>query len=160
MSQSWAEYLAQFQKSYQEAECDVYEDLPDGQYVMKVDAVRFKLSKTNRPMLEWELVVTDGKYKGRREWKFHLLDDEERIGWMKRDLFRAGLQLEDITKLESELPNLLDRELQIEIQTKNNNGKSYRNIYFQKYLQNQSPITTSSVGKKMPSWMLNNQLPF
>ncbi|MDQ0417899.1 hypothetical protein J2Z48_002083 [Croceifilum oryzae] len=161
MSQ-WSEYLSQFQKGYQEAEFDVYDDLPDGQYVMNVEAVRFKTSKTNRPMLEWELAVTEGPFKGRKEWKYHLLDDPDRIGWMKQDLFRAGLQLEDITKLESELPNLLDRKLQIKIQTKSGDNNVFRNLYFQKQLKPQSAETASPVksDQKVPPWAENQSFPF
>lgn len=133
---NWAEYLKQFQKSYEEAEVDTYEEVPDGEYRVRVFAVRLKVSKnTGRPMLEWEFEILDGKFKGRHEWKYAFLDDAERIQWLKRDLFRAGLHLKDITKLEKELPNLLDRELQIEIVTKTgDNGNAYRNIYIKKLL--------------------------
>lgn len=79
-----------------EAEVDAYTKLLDEKYNMKVEAVRLKISKTSRPMQDWEFVVADGRYQGRREWKYHLLD-KDRIGWLKRDLFRAGLELEDIS---------------------------------------------------------------
>jgi hypothetical protein len=152
----WAQFLAQYQKSYREAEADVYQEIPDGQYVMKVESVRLKFSKSNRLMLEWELVVTEGPYKGRREWKFNLLDDEKRIGWLKRDLFTAGLELQEITRLEEELPQLLDRVLQVKIQTKMVNGNTYRNIYFQKCLEEKRP-SASPTGIWMPE---DSQYPF
>ncbi|SDY22428.1 DUF669 domain-containing protein [Thermoactinomyces sp. DSM 45892] len=163
MSQTWAEYLKQFQKSYEEAEVmDVYEDIPDGVYAVRVNSVRIRMSKTNRPMLEWELAIIEGKYVGRKEWKYHFLDQENLIAWLKQDLFRLDVPLQDLSKLEEILPQLLDQEIQIKIQTKESNGRSYRNLYFQKALSNSPQAMPKKQEQPTAPWMTNhqNQFPF
>lgn len=136
----WKSYLSQFQQAYKDADVsDSYDELPDGEYTVKVERVELKESNSGRPMLEWEFVVHEGEFAGRHEWKYNLLDSVDRIQWLKKDLFRAGLDLEDITKLEESLPLLLDRLLKITIKTKmGNNGLKYRNVYINKQIETEA----------------------
>jgi len=144
----WKKYLSQFQQAYKEADAvdSEFDELPDGDYVARVERVELKQSKSGKPMMEWEFVVHDGQYTGRREWKYNLIDSVDRVQWLKKDLFKAGLNLEDITKLEESLPLLLDRILEIRIKTKKgNNGQTYRNIYIKKHLETYKPQQTNGV---------------
>lgn len=132
----WKKYLSQFQQAYKEADAvdSEFDELPDGDYIARVERVELKQSKSGKPMMEWEFVIHDGQYAGRREWKYNLIDSVDRVQWLKKDLFKAGLALDDITKLEESLPALLDRILEIRIKTKQgNNGQTYRNIYIKKH---------------------------
>jgi len=135
----WKNYLSKFQQAYKEtnvSDDNNFDELPDGDYVVRVERVELKQSKTGRPMLEWEFVVYDGEFAGRHEWKYNLLDSVDRIQWLKKDLFRAGLELEDITQLETSLPQLLDRLLEIKIKSRQgNNGQIYRNVYINKEIE-------------------------
>lgn len=134
----WKSYLSKFQEAYKKADVsdDNFDELPDGTYIVRVERVELKESKTGRPMLEWEFVVDEGDFAGRHEWKYNMLDEMDRIQWLKKDLFRAGLDLEDITKLEESLPQLLDQKLKITIKTKRvNNGNQYRNVYINKQIE-------------------------
>lgn len=130
---SWANILKQYEQEFKEAEVNSYTELPDGKYTVKVETARLKESKNHGiPMLAWEFVVVDGEYEGRHEWKYSLIMPE-RMQWLKQDLFSAGLELEELHRLEEELPSLLDRLLEIKIETKmSKNGKEYRNVYIQK----------------------------
>jgi len=167
----WKAYLSKFQQAYKEAEVtDIdFDELPDGDYVARVERVELKQSKSGKPMLEWEFVISDGQFAGRREWKYNLIDNVERVQWLKRDLFKAGLDLEDITKLEESLPLLLDRILEIRIKTKRgNNGETYRNIYIKKHHETYKPKTnglTANLGDPFvddgkPLEITDDDLPF
>jgi len=98
----WKKYLSKFQEAYKNTDVsdDTFDELPDGDYIVRVERVELKESKSGRPMLEWEFVVEEGNFAGRHEWKYNMLDHVDNIQWLKKDLFRAGLDLEDITQLE------------------------------------------------------------
>jgi len=63
----WKKYLSQFQQAYKEADAvdSEFDELPDGDYVARVERVELKQSKSGKPMMEWEFVVHDGQYTGR-----------------------------------------------------------------------------------------------
>lgn len=143
---NWKDYLSKFKQAYKDADVsDTYDELPDGEYTVRVERVELKESKSGRPMLEWEFIVHEGKFAGRHEWKYNMLDHVDNIQWLKKDLFRAGLDLEDITQLEESLPLLIDRLLKIEVKTKRaNNGNQYRNVYIKKHLETYKPQTNGA----------------
>lgn len=158
----WKNYLKQFQEAYKEADTeDTFDELPDGEYVVKVERVELKESNSGRPMLEWEFVVQEGEFAGRHEWKYNLLDNVDRIQWLKKDLFRAGLDLEDITQLEESLPQLLDRKLKITIKTKRvNNGNQYRNVYINKQIETASESNAAYKNSQLSVTVADDDIPF
>ncbi|OYD06081.1 DUF669 domain-containing protein [Paludifilum halophilum] len=165
---SWAAILKQYQDEYKQAEVSSFDELPDGRYRVRVQAARLKESKNQGiPMLEWEFVVAEGKYEGRHEWKYNLIVPD-RIRWLKQDLFNAGLDLEELEKLEQELPQLLDRVLEIEIKTNKSEktGKAYRNVYIRKVIDYKSfrkpddSFAERHPGQKQPYDIADDDLPF
>lgn len=157
---NWKAYLSQFQQSYKNTEVNTFDEIPDGEYIARVERVELKESQSGRPMMEWEFVIHEGPYKGRHEWKYNILDDPERIGWLKQDLFRVGLELEDITLLEESLSALLDRLLKIEIVTKSKNGKTYRNLYIKKWIKSASDDFSTYQNDQFPINISDDDIPF
>jgi hypothetical protein len=162
MAMNWKSYLEQFKEAYKNADVsDTFDELPDGEYVVKVERVELKESNSGRPMLEWEFVVQEGEFAGRHEWKYNLLDNVDRIQWLKKDLFRAGLDLEDITQLEESLPQLLDRKLKITIKTKRvNNGNQYRNVYINKQIETASESNAAYKNSQLSVTVADDDIPF
>lgn len=161
----WKKYLSKFQEAYKNTDVsdDTFDELPDGDYIVRVERVELKESKSGRPMLEWEFVVEEGNFAGRHEWKYNMLDHVDNIQWLKKDLFRAGLDLEDITQLEEHLPLLLDRRLKINIKTKRvNNGNQYRNVYINKQIEKTGSEKGSFTGYSdtQPLNITDDDLPF
>jgi hypothetical protein len=165
---SWASILKQYQDEYKIAEVNTYEELPDGRYQVRIERVELKESKNQKlPMLEWEFVVVDGKYEGRHEWKYNLIVPD-RLKWLKQDLFSAGLELEELHKLEEELPTLLDRVLDIEIATNKSEktGKNYRNVYIRKLIDStplkkpEDPFNFGTSAGQKDGGISDDDLPF
>lgn len=133
---TFMDYLKQYEEAYQKAEVreqnNSFDELPDGKYKVQIDRVELTQSKSSgRPQMVWEFIVIEGKFKGRRIWKYNGLDSAEKIQWLKNDLWTAGLALERLTDLERNLSQLLDQFLEITLKTKG----SVQGIYINKMLE-------------------------
>lgn len=102
-------------------------DVPDGTYEARIDSAILKFSKTQKRMLTWELVITDGAYKGRRLFRNNMLESPENLKWLKTDLHSCGLTLERLTLLEANLPRLIGVVLKVTAKTKGENQNVYIN---------------------------------
>ena len=103
-------------------------DLPDGKYLCRVDQLELKESKSGKPMLAWQLVVIDGKHKGRKLFRNSMLVTEENLKYLKKDLLSCGLELDRISDLPGELNSLLDIEIQVTAKTKG----EHQNVWIDK----------------------------
>lgn len=69
--------------------------LPDGQYVVEIDAVEDGVSKNSDPMMKVTLRVTDGEFKNRKVWDYIIISaNPESKGWNIR--WRAKMFLKAI----------------------------------------------------------------
>lgn len=69
--------------------------LPDGQYVVEIDAVEDGVSKNADPMMKVTLRVTDGEFKNRKVWDYIIISaNPESKGWNIR--WRAKMFLKAI----------------------------------------------------------------
>lgn len=129
---SWESYLKQFEEEFQSAETGTFDQLPDGKYQAQIDGACLKTSKKGDPMVEFILIITDGEYQRRKEWKYHLLKPGN-IKYLKWDLNTLGLELDAVTDLPRRLMEGIGQFITLEITTKiGRNGKEFRNLYIKK----------------------------
>lgn len=65
-----------------------YEDLPDGEYIMSINSIKYALNKNDNPMLTYTMTVIEGDYTGRKHWKNVVMN---RNGEFKPGLLRAEM---------------------------------------------------------------------
>jgi hypothetical protein len=130
MMNSWREILAQFKEEFDKG--DEFEELIDGIYQARVAGANLETSKKGDPMVKFTFVIADGPYRGRRQWKYHVLKSGN-IRFLKSDLNKLGLKLGEITELPSRLREIIDQPINLVIETKHGqNGKDYRLIKLEK----------------------------
>ena len=69
-----------------------YENLPEGEYLAKVIGAEYKISKSEKPMVQFSFEITDGDYKGKTHNKFMMLAGNDETA-LKRNLNRYGTEL-------------------------------------------------------------------
>jgi len=69
-----------------------YENLPDGEYLAVLVSAEYKMSKNDKPMVQFTYKITDGEYEGKTHNKFMLLSGSDETG-LKRNLTRYGNEL-------------------------------------------------------------------
>ena len=121
--------LAQFDDDFAQAEVEEreFELIPDGKYQVNVERVELTRAQTSgNPMLKWTLRILAPRFRGRLLWRNNVMATRENIKWLKTDLHTCGLDLEKL----SELPNNLDKLLNVKIEvTKRTRGEN-ENVYF------------------------------
>ncbi|MEA3364860.1 MAG: DUF669 domain-containing protein [Candidatus Hydrogenedentes bacterium] len=121
--------MAQFDDDFAEAPVEekAFDEPPDGKYQVLVDKVELTRSKTsNNPMLKWQLKILGPQCAGRYLFRNNMIASPENVKWLKGDLATCGLDLEKL----SELPNNLDKLLNVKIEvTKRTRGEN-ENVYF------------------------------
>jgi hypothetical protein len=114
-----------------------YEDVPDGNYQVKVESVKMKETKESRlPMLTWEFKIIAGEHAKRKIFKNDVLDPDskwinEKMTYLKTDLSTCGVTLDSIKDIESVLDKLLDVNLEITVKSKG----EYQNVYINRKLE-------------------------
>ena len=112
-------------------EIQTYDPIPDGKYQVLVEAVELTSSKAGDPMLKWTFKIVSGDLKGRKLWKYNMINSEK-LKWLKQDLWTAGLELTKVSELPENLEKLLDKMLEIQkktIKSKKNPNEEFENIY-------------------------------
>ena len=118
-----------------------FANVPDGKYQARVERVNLMRGRTsNKKMLEWDLVITDGEYEGRHTWKYTLLEEPEHMKFAKRDLLCCGLKLERISDLPQHLEELLNVTIPVTLKTKGD----FQSVYFRS--PGQAPAAGSGNG--------------
>jgi len=134
--------LEEFEEAWREAPAEnVFDNLPDGKYQVSIEEVRLEnAKKSGRLQLAWVLTVMNGDYAGRKVFHYRGLDREESVGWMKREIYACGLEVESILDLPDMLPELLDRVVEITLKTKRgSDGEDYQNCFINKLLEAVGP---------------------
>ena len=112
--------LSGLTQSWREAKVQTMDSLPDGLYQVLIESVDLTETKeTHKPMFKWCFVVAAGEYQGRHLWKNDVLTTEK-MGYFKTDLWKCGLDIEDINDLPGALKQLLDVALEVKQVTKPN----------------------------------------
>lgn len=69
-----------------------YENLPDGEYLAVVTGAEYKMSKNDKPMVQFSFKVTDGEFEGRTHNKFMMLCGKDESS-LKGNLTRYGNEI-------------------------------------------------------------------
>lgn len=129
-----------------EPDVNNYDDLPNGKFVVYVRKATKNVTKTGIQILNLQLQVMRGPWKGFIQGHSFFLDPSkpERLGWVKKDLGRIGIDLSKVrmsSLLTDQIEMLLDRVLEIEVKRKpktqnvNEGEKDYfLSVYFNRYM--------------------------
>ena len=122
--------LSGFDDDFSSAEAPSFDEVPDGKYQVRIDAVRLDHSQKGHPMIKWDLIVIAGQQSGRHIFKNSVITPAA-LPFVKGDLKTLGLELAKFSDLSGRLEELLNVTLEI---TKRTRGE-YTNVYFNKRIQ-------------------------
>ena len=121
--------LADFDSPYDGAERPEgdFPKVSDGNYQANLDRIELTRSKNSgEPMIKWTLRIVGPECKGRLLWRYNVIKhDKERLGYIKKDLYTCGVELEKFSDLPKHFPSMLNTLLNISVQTKG----EFQNIY-------------------------------
>jgi hypothetical protein len=122
--------LSTFDDDYGTVQPADSDEVPDGKYQIRVQAVRLDRSQKGDPMLKWDLVVLSGAHANRHIFKNAVITQAS-LPFVKGDLKTLGLELPKLSELPNHLEALLDQTLEV---TKRTRGE-FTNVYFNKRIQ-------------------------
>lgn len=100
-----------------------YENLPDGEYLAIVVGAEYKMSKSEKPMVQFQFKITEGDYKDKIHNKFCLLSGKDEAGLRANlnrygtELKKYGLVVNSIQDSFEQLKNTIGREVKLTIKT-------------------------------------------
>lgn len=100
-----------------------YENLPDGEYLAIVVGAEYKMSKAEKPMVQFQFKITEGEYKDKTHNKFCLLSGKDEAGLRANlnrygtELKKYGLEVNSIQDSFEQLKNTIGREVKLTIKT-------------------------------------------
>ena len=94
--------------------------LPQGRYTAKVVKAELVESSNHKPMVHWDLLITEGEYTGRHLFKNSVIDpaSKDNMKWLAHDLHILGLTVNKLHTLNTHLKKVLGLKLSA------TNGKS------------------------------------
>lgn len=125
--------LSQWDEEYENAPVEEhdFENVPDGKYQVVVDRVELTASKTSdKPMLKWALKIIAPNHVGRLLWRNNMIASADNIKWLKNDLLTCGMKLGKLSELPENIEKLLDVKIEVTVRTRGEN----QNIYFNKLI--------------------------
>jgi len=121
------------------------DEVPDAVYHCSVHTVEIKTSKAGNLMLAWQLKVIGPSHKGRLIFKQNMIvADAQRLAYLRKDLSTCGIDPGKISTLRDRLELLLDREIEVKVET-----KGYRNVYINRLIR--APKADAGVTHTLPS---------
>lgn len=100
-----------------------YENLPDGEYLAIVVGAEYKMSKSEKPMVQFQFKITEGDYKDKIHNKFCLLSGKDEAGLRANlnrygtELKKYGLVVSSIQDSFDQLKNTIGKEVKLTIKT-------------------------------------------
>ena len=100
-----------------------YENLPDGEYLAIVVGAEYKMSKSEKPMVQFQFKITEGDYKDKIHNKFGLLSGKDEAGLRANlnrygtELKKYGLVVSSIQDSFEQLKNTIGKEVKLTIKT-------------------------------------------
>lgn len=100
-----------------------YENLPDGEYLAIVVGAEYKMSKSEKPMVQFQFKITEGDYKDKIHNKFCLLSGKDEAGLRANlnrygtELKKYGLVVNSIQDSFEQLKNTIGKEVKLTIKT-------------------------------------------
>jgi hypothetical protein len=116
------------------------EKVPDGTYQAKVKNASVKRSKkSGRLMLEWWLTILGPTCAGVDVPRWNHFHSRDHLAYLREDLQVLGLENVVLARLEAILPEVLDRIVEITVNTKN----GFQGIYFERLVQRNPDVPDS-----------------
>ena len=144
----YTEDLGNLDGEYQSAdESGGFGDVPDGDYLVKVERAVVKKSKAGNLMLAWLLVILGPAHVGRKMFRNSMMNNEIGLGILKHDLKVCGVEIDSLTELPGRLIDLIDLEIEVSQKTK----KDFANIYFKQLCENSDAWTSEVVDNTAPA---------
>ena len=100
-----------------------YENVPDGEYLAIVVGAEYKMSKSEKPMVQFQFKITEGDYKDKIHNKFCLLSGKDEAGLRANlnrygtELKKYGLVVSSIQDSFDQLKNTIGKEVKLTIKT-------------------------------------------
>lgn len=100
-----------------------YENVPDGEYLAIVVSAEYKMSKAEKPMVQFSFKITEGDYKDKIHNKFCLLSGKDEAGLRANlnrygtELKKYGLVVSSIQDSFEQLKNTIGKEVKLTIKT-------------------------------------------
>lgn len=100
-----------------------YENVPDGEYLAIVVGAEYKMSKAEKPMVQFSFKITEGDYKDKIHNKFCLLSGKDEAGLRANlnrygtELKKYGLVVSSIQDSFEQLKNTIGKEVKLTIKT-------------------------------------------
>lgn len=100
-----------------------YENVPDGEYLAIVVGAEYKMSKSEKPMVQFSFKITEGDYKDKIHNKFCLLSGKDEAGLRANlnrygtELKKYGLVVSSIQDSFEQLKNTIGTEVKLTIKT-------------------------------------------
>lgn len=145
--------LSELSKSWEEAEDTGggFFELPEGEYEVIISDIEIGYSKNDRLQIVYSLTIIEGEYKNKIVKKFAGLDDPDRLGFVKGDLKRLGIECDNL----EDLPEVLDNQAKgltvlIACKKTTKGEITYTNIYFNKVLDEVPEEAEVEAAKKKP----------
>ena len=108
-----------------------FQDVPDGKYRVNIERVELIRAQTSgAPMIKWTLRVLGPQHRGRLIWRNSVIS-EKSLPYLKTDLHKCGLELAKLSELPQHLDRLLDVKLAVTVRTKG----EYQSVYFDKRVE-------------------------
>lgn len=133
--------LSEYDDAYDDAEVhDGFSPIPDGTYQVFVDEVAVKETKEKHlPMIAWKFKIINGQHEGRVLFKNSVIT-EKTLSYIKTDLSICGIILEKFSEIQTYLFDLLNKNLEVKIVSKDDN----QNIYIQRVLKHDDTEQTNA----------------
>ena len=139
-------YEAAWNQSAEVSPTTSTDEVPDGVYHCSVHTVEIKTSKAGNLMLAWQLKVIGPTNKGRLVFRQNMIAaDATRLAYLRKDLSTCGVDPGQISTLRDRLELLLDREIEVKVETKG----QYRNVYINRLIR--APKAAGGVTHTLPS---------
>jgi hypothetical protein len=126
--------LSQFDGGFRNEQVDTradFDSVPDGKYQVNVEKVELTETHTSgNPMLKWSLRIIAPQQVNRLMWRNSVITAKT-LKFLKTDLHVCGLDLERLSDLPNHLERLLDVKLEVTKRTKGDN----ENIYFNRRIE-------------------------
>ena len=112
-----------------------FEKLPEGKYQVLVERVELARSRNGHHMLKWSFKILGPTHQGRLLWKNSMIMEGPSLGFLKRDLYRSGLELKKISDLPNRLDDLLDVVLQVSVKDREDGEGKFQNVFIDKRIE-------------------------
>lgn len=139
------------------AEASGYAKIPDGKYTARILSIKYFQKEDNNGTeipfsYRYEFTILEGEHKDAKIQKRDFIHGEKSMAFLKKDLLTLDCPIPE--KLEDviiTLQSALNRTVEIELSTKNINGKEYTNVYINRTVKLMQPPPSPKPYEESPA---------